>query len=359
MREEPMSLTFGALLPSRPSYLRLIPELERLGFSETWFPDFQLAGADPFVTMARQAALTERMRFGVGVCNPVTRHVTVVANVMASLNREFPGRVGLGLGAGASPLKALGLKPAKLAEMATYVEQCRSLMAGEPAEMSEAAGAVQFLQFWRDALEGLPPVPIRIAAGGPKALTQAGRIADDVIIGTVDEKLLELQISYVRQGAREAGRDPESVGIAVMSTIYLQSETPTVEELRAHVGGYVPNMLVSNGAVLRANPDSGVDPELVSAFELAEQAQSRLLAEARERGGKSAAFERYMESFPDAYDALVNLTTMRAKGLFGDRAEIRQRLDALSALGVTKVILYPDPQDETALASFAQRFIAD
>jgi alkanesulfonate monooxygenase SsuD/methylene tetrahydromethanopterin reductase-like flavin-dependent oxidoreductase (luciferase family) len=278
-------LGFGALLPPRPGYLAKVGDLEAAGFEELWFPDFQLAGADPF--------------------------------------------------------------------------DCRALMHGGTAVVSEASGPVRFLEFWRTCLDTETRIPVRIAAGGPRTLQLAGAIADEVIIGTIDPALLRVQIGHVRAGARGAGRAESDVGIAVLAAMHVAEDEPSPETLRAKLGGYVINMLVSNGAAAAGREDE-LDPALVAAFGRAGDAQARAAARAMERGGgsRSAIFESYMEAYPPEYEELLTAATMRAKALYGSEAEIRGRLAELADVGVTRVVLYPDPEDAGALETFAHRYIA-
>jgi alkanesulfonate monooxygenase SsuD/methylene tetrahydromethanopterin reductase-like flavin-dependent oxidoreductase (luciferase family) len=291
------------------------------------------------------------------VCNPVTRHVTVVANQMATLNREFPGRVGLGIGAGAAPLKTIGAPIAKLGELERFVVACRALMHGEDAEVSATSGPIRFLQFWRDALDAETRVPIRIAAGGPKSLRLAGAIADEVITGTIDPALLRIQIEHVRAGARAAGRSESDVGVSVVAAVHIGDAD--VETLAQRMGGYVVNMLASNGAAAAGREDE-LHPDLVAAFGRVKEAEQHVVARAVAASGgrRSAAFESYMEALPDEYRPLLNDATLRAKALFGEPEEVRRRLDELASLGVTRVVVYPDPKDETALTAFADHYIS-
>lgn len=348
-----IGVTLGALLPTRPRYLDQIPALERAGFDEVWFPDFQLAGADPFLCMALQASRTQRLRFGVSVCNPITRHVTVVANLMATLNREFPGRVGLGVGVGASPLRALGLPSARLSQLHAFVTACRALMSGEEATVSPDSGPVRFLEFWRNAIRTDHRVPIRIAAGGPRSLEAAGAIADEVIIGTIDEDLLRIQIEHVRRGARRAGRAETDVRIAVLAAVFTREPSPSLTTLREHVGGYVPNMLLSNHAAVVGH-ENELNPELVRAFTAAQEIRDKAMAAAAREGRRFSVFESYMESVPSAYESIVTPSTLRAKALWGDRSEIRERVARLHALGVSTLVVFPDPKDDAALERLAR-----
>jgi alkanesulfonate monooxygenase SsuD/methylene tetrahydromethanopterin reductase-like flavin-dependent oxidoreductase (luciferase family) len=55
--------------------------------------------------------------------------------------------------------------------------------------------------------------PVWIAGYGPKVLSLAGRIADGVILQFADPDLIEWCLGFVRQGAKEAGRDPSAVEV--------------------------------------------------------------------------------------------------------------------------------------------------
>ena len=58
-----------------------------------------------------------------------------------------------------------------------------------------------------------------IAGYGPKVLSLAGRIADGVILQFADPDLIAWCLSFVRQGAKEAGRDPKSIEIMAAATV--------------------------------------------------------------------------------------------------------------------------------------------
>ena len=57
-----------------------------------------------------------------------------------------------------------------------------------------------------------PSVPLFLAASGPKTLRLAGQIADGVVVRTgIRPDIIRDSIAQVHAGAREAGRDPDSV----------------------------------------------------------------------------------------------------------------------------------------------------
>ena len=339
-------MRFGALLPTRPAYLSGAPELESLGYEELWFPDFQLVGADPFITMAVMGERLTRAHLGVAVCNPVTRHPTVVANCMASLNRLYPGRVGLGIGAGASPLSALGLRSATIDRLRRFVEGCRALLDGRPAPVGADGKDAGFLEVAAPALNTADRVPIRLAAGGPRSLRLAGEVADEVILGTIDPVLVAAAVALVREGAAAAGRDPSSVGVAVLAAAYA-GEDPSFAEVVAHVGGYVPNMFVSNRS-LALRPETGLTGPLRDAF-LAADAVLSGTAPSGSAAPSTSRYERYMEAVPEVYRPLVTEAAVAAKVFVGSPAAFAERCAGLERLGVGTVVLFPDPTDDGAL----------
>lgn len=342
------------LLPTRPAYLSGAPELEALGYEELWFPDFQLVGADPFVTMAVTGQRLARAHLGVAVCNPVTRHPTVVANCMASLNQLYPGRVGLGIGAGASPLSALGLRSATIDHLRRFVVGCRALLDGGMAGVGADGKEVSFLGVAEPALNTADRVPIRMAAGGPRSLRLAGGLADEVILGTIHPVLVEAAVALVREGATVAGRDPSEIGVAVLAAAYA-GEDPSFAEVVAHVGGYVPNMFVSN-RTLALRPETNLTGPLRDVFVSAEAILSGTET-SRATLPTVSRYERYMEAVPEIYRPLVTEAAVAAKVFTGGPAAFARQCAELQQLGVGTVVLFPDPADPDALMHIGAEWI--
>src|SRR5699024_2441735 len=157
---------------------------EELGYEAVWFGDSQNIWRESALTMGAAAVGTERIHFGTGVTNALTRHPSVIASFCAALHEFTGGRARLGIGTGDSSLRTMGLKPQKLAELVKSVSDLRTLIAGgEVAE--ETSGAHCRLSWMSEPQE----VPIYIAASAPKILKLSGRIADGVIVlvGTAPE----------------------------------------------------------------------------------------------------------------------------------------------------------------------------
>ena len=84
------------------------------------------------------------------------------------------------------------------------------------------------------------PVPIWIAAGGPRTLRMAGGVADGVFIrvGTHPANIATA-VNAIRAGAAEAGRDPASVRLgAVFHTVLVDEPERALTMARSMAAGY-------------------------------------------------------------------------------------------------------------------------
>src|SRR5262245_9953968 len=173
---------------------------ETLGWDAAWQPDSQLRRRDTYVMLASAARATERIVLGTLLANPVNRHPSVTASSIATIDELAPGRVVLGWGVGDTAVRLAGLRPARVAELAASTRLMRALLDGEAVEVGAAQPA---------RLPHHRPVPIWIAAGGPRTLRMAGGVADGVFIrvGTHHANIAR-SIEQIRAGAVEAGRDP-------------------------------------------------------------------------------------------------------------------------------------------------------
>ena len=176
---------------------------EEQGFDAAWVIDSQVAMKDVHVALTVAALATSKIHLGTGVTNPLTRHITVTANAIAGVDEVSGGRALLGLGSGDSAVFPLGWKPAPITDMRRFLQEIRRFLNGH--EVMLDGRPVRLPGITR-------PVPIFVAASQPRMLTLAGEQADGVILlGAADVALTEWQLALVRQGARDAGRDPNGI----------------------------------------------------------------------------------------------------------------------------------------------------
>ncbi|MGO9607889.1 MAG: LLM class flavin-dependent oxidoreductase [Candidatus Binataceae bacterium] len=187
--------------------IRSCQDTESAGFDHLWFPDSQLHCGDVFVNLLTALQHTERASVGTLIVNPVTRHPSVIASSIAAVDSYAPGRVKLGIAAGDTAVLQVGLHPARLAEMERAVAAIRGLLTGAAIEFGGNRPA---------RLDRPRAVPVIVASGGPKALRMAGAKADGAVIRVgADPELIQWSYDEFCAGARAAGRDPDSLFVAV------------------------------------------------------------------------------------------------------------------------------------------------
>src|SRR4029453_17976188 len=151
--------------------VRQVKLAESLGYDTAWIADTHLVCRELWVTLGACAAATSRIRLGPGVTVPHTRHVSVTASAVVTLEELAPGRVVLGIGTGGSSGQAMGLRvedggrPARIESMA---DQLRRLTRRESIRFeSGSEGRVAWLR-------EPSAVPIYAAGSGPRMLAAAG-----------------------------------------------------------------------------------------------------------------------------------------------------------------------------------------
>ena len=126
------------------------------------------------------ALRTERLRFGIAATTMAYRDPTTLALSAATSNEFSGGRAILGLGTGDGSTYRLGRKATRLVDFAAGLATIRELLQGRPIEVprgDEGAGSVTLTS-------GQLPVPVYVAAEGPRSLRVAGRYADGIMLGT-------------------------------------------------------------------------------------------------------------------------------------------------------------------------------
>jgi 5,10-methylenetetrahydromethanopterin reductase len=196
-------ISFGALYADPQTYLKFAKEGEEGGYSYLFYPDSQLVYRDPFTNMAAAAMVTKRVKLGTLVSPVVTRDPTVLANAIYTLHELSGGRAVLGIGTGDSSVRRIGKKPATLKTLMKEVEYIKKLTQGERFNFGTGEFGMRF------AKEG---VPIYTIATGPNMLRTSGKIGDGAIV-MVGPALSDWAVEQVKQGAREAGRDPDKLNI--------------------------------------------------------------------------------------------------------------------------------------------------
>ena len=311
------AITFKPDMPHQ-RIVSLTRQAEAAGFGYGWIFDSHVLWQEPYPLLTLMAQATERMRLGTCVTNPGVRDATVTASLLATLNKISGGRMDLGIGRGDSSRRVMGKKPLTLERLEETVTVVRDLCAGRRIVYEG-----QTIQMpWADA--GAPPV--WVAGYGPKALRCAGRIADGVILQFADPHLIKWCLGFVREGAREAGRDFAKIRVMSAAPVWISDD---LDKARGHVRWFPA--LVSNHVV-----------DLVSRYK-PEELPEELTSYIRDRKGYNYLHHAEVGSSNAEF---VSDEIVDKFAIVGPAEEHVRRLKELEAIGVTQFNIYLMSGDE-------------
>ncbi len=189
----------------------IIKSAEALGFDRLWHSNEKF-GRDMVANMTLSAAHTERIGIGAAVTDPYSVHPALTAAAMATVDDISSGRVIVGIGAGGSGFPAMGIRREHpVAATGDAINIMRGMWAGKPATVD---GKVVSVRSGVLGFKARPDIRIVIATRGPAMFRLAGRIADGAMIATMaTPEGVGTAWDFVRQGADQAGRDPDDIEI--------------------------------------------------------------------------------------------------------------------------------------------------
>jgi len=189
-----------------PELMKLLQGVEAAGFDGAGVLDSQMICRDTFVTLGQAAVQTSRMTLFPAVTNPFTRHASVLAGGIQSVEELAPGRVKFVIGTGYTSASTIGRKAATLAEMRTCIGTVKALLAGQSVDFDGTPGRLVYASGRR--------IPVIMAASGPKALEVAGEVADGVmaLVG-FNRGIVQTALEHIERGAKRSGRRLEDLEV--------------------------------------------------------------------------------------------------------------------------------------------------
>ncbi len=307
-------MKFGITLKPDLTVARLITltrQAEAAGFDYGWIFDSHVLWKDCYPLLTLMAVNSTRMKLGPCVTNPAVRDITVTASLFGTLDIISGGRMQLGIGRGDSSRRVLGKKPVSPKELEQSIAQFRDLTAGH--EVSYDGQPTRLT--WAP---GTPPV--WVAGYGPKVLTMAGRVADGVILQFADPDLVDWCAGFVREGAKQAGRDPGTIETMVAAPVWVSDDLKTARERVRWFPALVSNHVVD----LLAKYDQALLPAALTAY-------------VKNRGGYD--YLHHCEVGSDNADFVSDDVVDRFCVVGPVRAHL-EKLRVLERLGVTQFNIY-------------------
>jgi len=233
--------------------------------------------ADPLVTLAYVAALTERPRLGVGLLNLPWYTPVVLAKQLNSLDIVSHGRLDVGLGLGWAPEEyaAAGVPMARRGARAEEFLRClRAVWQDDPVEYSGDFFTVPPSHVSPPPVQR-PHPPVILGGFAPPALDRAGRLTDGWVSSSrADLTTIGRAIGTVREAAERAGRDPAALRFVCRGVVRLRPSpgapdrrplTGTVDEVRADLADLAGQGVTETFVDLNFDADVGgpdTDPDV-------------------------------------------------------------------------------------------------
>ena len=304
-----------------PEHIRIA---ESLGYERAWCYDSPALYPDVWVQLCRGAERTSSIGLGPGVLIPSLRHPMVTAAAIGTLV-DIAGqeRVAVAVGSGFTGRFAMGQRPLKWADVATYVSTVRALLRGETVTWD--GGRMRMMH-----PAGFGParpidVPFILGASGPKGIAAAREVADGVFV---------------------AG-GPPAADIAwqtqlLFGTVLRDGEDVTAPRVMGAAGHGAPvlyHFVVENGLPREIAP--GVEEWL--------RAYDDVPAEERHL----AMHDLHLIDVNERDRPFVTPEVIRLCGAAWTPAELRDRLAALESSGITDIAYQPAGDIPAELEAFA------
>ena len=339
-------MDYGICVPTYIDMWREVAAAEEAGFTHAWFPDSQLIWSDAYAAMALAAERTSTIKLGTLVSIPSNRIAPVTASAAATINKLAPGRVILGLGTGYTGRNTMGLPSYPVAKFREYAQQLRGLLAGEDvAFRDDVTGAERWIRLihpdHEDFINIADPIPLYLAAVGPKAIGVVGELGDGWVTTSSGRQVAD-GFPLIERGAASVGRAYEKPYTVQLTSacVLREGETTASERVVQRVGPWDVMTLhtlweVSHGRWGRKLPIADAD--------LAGQYHRYISGYAEARGRPLDRLyldvhEGHFSFLKQGEEQFVDSERMAA-GIVGRPAELIEKIEAAAAAGVDHLAL--------------------
>lgn len=339
-------MEYGICVPTYIDMWREVQAAEQAGFTHAWFPDSQLIWSDTYAAMALAAERTSTIKLGTLVSIPSNRIAPVTASAAATINKLAPGRVVLSLGTGYTGRNTMGLPSYPVAKFREYSQQVRGLLDGEDVAFTDdVTGNERWIRLMHpdheDFINLNDPIPLYLAAVGPKALSVVGELGDGWVT-TLSGDWIANGFQYIEQGAAQAGRSYEKPYTVELDAacVLRDGETTRSERVVQRVGPWA----VMTAHTLWETTQGHWNTSLpVRDADLAAQYHRYITEYAESRGRPTDRLyldvhEGHFSFLKEGEEQFVDIDSM-GSGIIGTPAQIIEQVEAAEAAGVDHLAL--------------------
>lgn len=300
-------------IPSTQRLMDYARWADEAGFRAAFVPE---AITDSMASLQAMAAATGRIQVGSGIANIFLRHPILQAMTAQMIDEVSHGRLILGLG-----ISHKGIVEGRFGipfdrprdRLREYVEILRGAFSGEVVDYE---GEIYRVKDWQTGVPlTRPRIPIYLAVLGLKMAHFAGQIADGVILNLASVDHTRRVVEAVREGARSAGRDPDTIEIASFIACCIDEDRETAQNTARRILSFYSTMPFYSNMFKQ----EGFEREALE------------VADAVRKGDRDAAFRSMTVPMIDAI------------ALCGTPDEVRARMGDHRRAGVTMPVVSPSP----------------
>lgn len=221
--------------------LELAREADRLGFHSFWLSE-GYHSRSAVVRAALIATATRKIKIGLGILSPHTKHPALLAMEAASLDEIARGRVFLGIGRVLNALRKHAFDSAGTAQIIK-----------ESAEIIKGMLSGKLIEYEGSRFKILPPgsrldlepcgeIPVYVGATGPEMLRLAGEYADGIIFNyPCTPSFVRWAMPFVEQGLSRSSRSLENFDVAAYLLVSVdENEKKAVDAAKRFVAQKLP-----------------------------------------------------------------------------------------------------------------------
>lgn len=240
---------------------------ERLGYGSFWLPEHHFGEVGsipaPLLLLAAAAARTTRLRLATTSLLLPVRHPIHVAEEVAVLDRLSGGRVILGVGRGfrGALFTAFGVPAAsKRDRFEAHLRVILDAWRGEPvAWEGDAPGGASKPVLLAPLPRQRPHPPVWVAAFGPKAIAQAGRLGLPYLASPIEPReRLALNYARHREALPEAARGAP-LAVPILRAVYASRDAARLREVREALAQQAASLARASSPALRHAAEGPVD----------------------------------------------------------------------------------------------------
>lgn len=350
-------MDYGIALATTMDSWRAAKRAEELGFTHAWFYDTQLLNPDVFMGMTLAAVNTSRIRLGTGVLIPSNRIEPVTANALVSLNKLAPGRIDFGVGTGFTGRRTMGLKAIPLERMKTYIERVQALVKGETVtwDFEGETHDIAFLNPELGLINVDDPIALHVSAFGPRSRDLTAELGAGWLNFGVSEPVAFGSLAKMRESWSRAGRDAGDLYSTLFSLgcVLKPGEAFDSPRARAQAGTAVAVFLHD---MAETSEPGSLEPVMGKAVSDVVEAYREIYLGYPVGQRHLLNHRGHLMFLKPEEQELITAELIQAITFTGERAALRERLDAFEAAGYCQFTVQLIEGHEDAIEDWAELF---